>query len=210
MWENHIGHFGNLFTFDLFRSDPHKSIVFSSGQNSCYSMRAWFHSSGIIPEMYVRILQNNSQTMEKLLYQKVFESASKTKSAVELGQLSSFVAKAITEKYAHLNHDVVSSKTIKRGFQEFLPPELLEPFNKEDKAEDETKERKKYTPDLKTLNLLAKYLEYASFADFSSINKHKEESEETEDNSSKITYNNNQQGEGNTNIWNMNADTVYL
>ncbi|MET3536708.1 hypothetical protein [Chryseobacterium limigenitum] len=149
--------------------------------------------------------------MEKLLYQKVFESAASIiKSAEELGQLSSFVAKAITEKYAHLKHDVVSSKTIKRGFQEFLPPELLKQFNKEDKAEDETKERKKYTPDLKTLNLLAKYLEYESFADFSSINKNKKESEEPEDKSSKITYNNNQQGEGNTNIWNMNADTVYL
>lgn len=160
--------------------------------------------------MRVRILQNNNQTMETLLYQKVFETASKIKSAKNLGQLSSFVAKAITEKYAHLNHDVVSSKTIKRGFQEFLPPELLERFNKEDKAEDETKERKKYTPDLTTLNRLAEYLEYESFADFSSINKKHEESEKPEENRSKITFNNNQQGDDNTIVWKIKTDTLYL
>lgn len=106
--------------------------------------------------------------MEVLLYEEVFLKAMEIKRAKNLGDLTSFLVQAINDN-SDKKHDLISSRTIKRGFKEFLSPELLESFTW-NRESDKSDKEKKYVPSLNTLNLLAVYLDYKSFADFSAQN----------------------------------------
>lgn len=119
--------------------------------------------------------------MEKLLYQKVFEKGVGIKSANTLGQLANFLAEDITGKK---KYPVISSKTLKRGFQEYLEQEIVEKFKwpfKKNEFEI------KYIPGLETLNILSIYMSYESFSDFCQKNKVEEKEVEQPKQKNNIT-----------------------
>lgn len=115
--------------------------------------------------------------MEALLYQKVFEKAQSIKSANNLGEIATFLARVLDDKDLISNGYKISPRTLKRGFIEYLDPQLLNNF-KWSREKDYKKE--KYVPNLGTLDLLSIYLGYKNFAGFSADNMDKEMVDEKE------------------------------
>lgn len=146
--------------------------------------------------------------MEKILYKQIYNKISKLKTTSTLGAFATFLHKEIIKEHSELTYDIISDRTLERGFRTYLDSETLQTFNIEKKEED-----KRYEASLQTLNLLAKYMGYKDYAGFSYETLKKQENntnENTEENSPKISFTVNQFGKENINVGEIKTDNLYL
>ena len=147
--------------------------------------------------------------MENTLYKEVYAKITQLKTVTTLGELATFLHQQIVEKHPELPYDIISDRTLERGFKSYLHHEILQKFEKK----SEQKQEKPYKASLKTLNLLAEYLEHKDFAEFSHEtlkNSENNKEKEAKERDAKITFTVHQTGENNTAIREIRTDNLYL